>query len=324
MQPPQNASSGGSRFIIRPAARPALRVPLSDLTIFLSAERLLCKGDDEHHGHETGLLWDATAGKAKRILEGYGRPSAVAVTPDGDWVLTGYSETHLTLWDLRAAKLPGLWEKRVVHPARNLEDHTDWIFCCALSDDGTRALSGAADQTMRLWDTRTGKSLRVFEGHTDTVWSVALSADGAHALSGSRDMSLRLWDVRTGECLRVMQGHASAVGPILFSPDGAKALSGCGDETVRLWDLRSGQCLLDMGDSVQGGIQGLTQIAPQTDWLTCISVAAITGTRLWDLRSGEELCRLGADHRVDSVHAPVIPGLIHVASAGDLHFYECR
>jgi hypothetical protein len=74
-----------------------------------------------------------------------------------------------------------------------------------------RAVTAAADSTVRVWDLETGKCVRALEGHTDAVTRVALTADGRRAVSGSRDGTVRLWDLDTGECLRVLPGHASGV-----------------------------------------------------------------------------------------------------------------
>jgi hypothetical protein len=53
--------------------------------------------------------------------------------------------------------------------------HVGGISSVSLSADGKRALSGSADNTVRLWDVETGRALRVLEGHTDSVLSVAWS-----------------------------------------------------------------------------------------------------------------------------------------------------
>ncbi|NEQ50351.1 MAG: hypothetical protein F6K11_09500, partial [Leptolyngbya sp. SIO3F4] len=43
-----------------------------------------------------------------------------------------------------------------------------------LSDDGTRALSGSYDTTLKLWDLTTGETIRTLEGHSSFVTSVVL------------------------------------------------------------------------------------------------------------------------------------------------------
>jgi WD40 repeat protein len=72
---------------------------------------------------------------------------------------------------------------------------------CAFSPDGSRLLSGSADDTLKLWDASSGECLRTFSGHSLAVVSCAFSPDGSRLLSGSADNTLKLWDATTGECL---------------------------------------------------------------------------------------------------------------------------
>jgi WD40 repeat protein len=84
---------------------------------------------------------------------------------------------------------------------RVLEGHTDRVTAVTVLADGSRALSGSDDRTLRLWDLATGKMLRTFEGHRNWIAAVAMLADDTRALSGSWDNTLRLWDLETGNCL---------------------------------------------------------------------------------------------------------------------------
>jgi WD40 repeat protein len=71
----------------------------------------------------------------------------------------------------------------------------------AVLDNGSCALSGSWDKTLRLWDLATGGTLRTLEGHTGSINAVAATTDGSRALSGSDDHTLRLWDLANRECL---------------------------------------------------------------------------------------------------------------------------
>jgi GTPase SAR1 family protein len=73
--------------------------------------------------------------------------------------------------------------------------HIAGINSVAFSPDGKWALSGSADNTLRLWEVESGRCLRVLEGHSDSVWSVAWSGDGRHAFSAALNGVWRSWDL---------------------------------------------------------------------------------------------------------------------------------
>ena len=87
----------------------------------------------------------------------------------------------------------------------------------ALSSDGRRAVSGSADNTLRMWDLESGQTLQTLQGHTDWVLAAALTPDGRYAVSGSRDYTLRVWNLKDGKELLTFTVDgtvtACAVGP---------------------------------------------------------------------------------------------------------------
>ena len=71
------------------------------------------------------------------------------------------------------------WRERTV-----LGGHTASVSAVAFSPDGSRVLTGSADNTARLWDAATGKAVATLSGHTDGTWAVAFSPTAA-LLTGS-------------------------------------------------------------------------------------------------------------------------------------------
>jgi WD40 repeat protein len=74
---------------------------------------------------------------------------------------------------------------------------TGELFSVAVSPDGTRAVSGSSDGTVRVWDLVSSRELAVLAGHRGQVFAVALTRDGTRAVSGGEDASLRVWDLAT-------------------------------------------------------------------------------------------------------------------------------
>jgi WD40 repeat protein len=174
---------------------------------------------------------------------------------------------------------------------RTFEGHGREVRAVALSADGTRALSGSDDGTVKVWDVHTGDELRTFKGHGRGVNAVALSADGMRAVSGSSDGTVKLWDVHTGGELRTFAGHGDGVNAVALSGDGTRALSGSDDRTVRLWDVDTGEELRTFaghGDEVNA-------VVLSADGMRALSGSDDGTVRLWDVGSGEEL-RTFADH----------------------------
>ena len=118
-----------------------------------------------------------------------------------------------------------------------LKGHTDSIETLEVSPDGSRAVTGSMDRTLRLWDLQTWQVLRVLEGHTGAVHAAAFTRDGRRLISASEDRALRLWDADTGECLAVLRGHHEAVRGLAVPQDRNEVASLSEDGSVRLWDL---------------------------------------------------------------------------------------
>jgi WD40 repeat protein len=160
--------------------------------------------------------------------------------------------------------------------------HTAGVLSVAFSPDGTHALSGSDDQTVKLWEVSSGLCLKTLKGHTDSVLSVAFSPDGTHALSGSDDQTVKLWEVDSGLCLKTLEGHTDSVLSVAFSPDGTHALSGSDDQTVKLWEVSSGLCL----KTLKGHTDSVLSVAFSPDGTHALSSSADQTVKLWEVDSG--------------------------------------
>lgn len=190
-----------------------------------------------------GLLsvCSAFAGDAFPPVHDHDAPvHAVAVTPDGERVLTASGDGTVRVWSARDGKIQ-----------RTLSGHKAAVKTVAVSSNGRFAATGGEDTTIRLWNLETGRVERILRGHFDTVTGLAFSPEGQRLVSAGLDEAVMLWDVETGEVLRMFadapeeDGEFVPLQPALavaFSPNGNTVASAHG-KTLKLWDTDSGKRL---------------------------------------------------------------------------------
>jgi WD40 repeat protein len=202
---------------------------------------------------------------------------SVAVSPDGETILTGSEDDPARLWDIETG--------REVH---RFEGHESSVYAVAFSPDGDTVLTGSLDDTARLWNAEEGREIRRFEGHHSSVYAVAFSPDGETALTGGWDNTARLWDIETGREVHRFEGHESSVYAVDFSPDGDTVLTGSLDETARLWDTDTGREIRRF----EGHESSVRSVAFSPDGETILTGSYDDTARLWDAATGREIRRL--------------------------------
>ncbi|HBL46794.1 MAG TPA: serine/threonine protein kinase, partial [Planctomycetaceae bacterium] len=127
------------------------------------------------------------------------------------------------------------------------------IDALAISQDGSKFVTGGKDGVARLWDRTTGRILATFDHQKHPVLAVAISPDGKTLATGSEDPQgfIKLWNLDSHAPIPTTfknasgktpfdQGHTEGVLSISFSKDGKRLLTSSYDKTPRLWDVKSG------------------------------------------------------------------------------------
>ncbi|HUE72151.1 MAG TPA: serine/threonine-protein kinase [Pirellulaceae bacterium] len=231
-------------------------------------------------------LWDQETGLLLRTFPAHRHPvSALAFSPDGQWLASASFDRSVKLWDTTTGGL--------VHTFL----HTGTVDCVAFSPDGRRLVSAGEDKTVRIWDVTTGREVLGLRGHTGRCGCVAFSPDGRRIASASTDGTIRFWDateLRTDEGQESLTfNHSDEVYTVALSPDGKRVVSAGYDTLVKVWDAHTGRVSAEFG--------GHTVVVFCVAWHPDGQRVASAGSegwlhtvKVWDARTGREAFALPA------------------------------
>ncbi|MBP3959421.1 WD40 repeat domain-containing protein [Gemmata sp. G18] len=132
------------------------------------------------------VLLDLTTGAELKRYGKFTSPlSAVAISPDSQWIAAGNDAGTVRVWQLGEEK------------ARfTLTGHEGGVRSVAVKDSGRWVLTGGADRTLRLWDTSAAKQeVPVFRKHGASVTGAAFLGNGTQTVSGDRDLVVLPWKI---------------------------------------------------------------------------------------------------------------------------------
>ncbi len=296
-----------------------------DSTLFSDGELLVldANGRQALTGSESDnavILWNIETGDLVRRYAGLdARVSAVAFSPDGQFVLGGAWDGALVLWNRDTGDI-----------VRRFEGHTAGVLDAAFSPDGSLIVSGSEDRSLILWDTDTGEAIRRIAGFTDAVNTVAFSPDGRsflagfgfvrYGVAGYSDTSLRLFETSSGQEIRRFEGRTAPVTTAAFSQDGLTILSGSMDATMRLWDVATGQELRRFN----GHAAAIWDVNYSPDGRYAASGSQDTTVIVWELSTGEQLRVFEAgDAMIQGVtFTPDSQNVLFVSGDGTLRIWQ--
>ena len=146
---------------------------------------MLCGSKQEPLSTKPGVVsvWDFELGILLKTLEGHkGHVTALAMTADSRFVLSGGQDGVVHLWDLETGT-----------QLRTMSGHKSAIIMIHITPDGQHIITGAGDGTVRVWVLRGGVLLQNLK-HTDNVHSMAVTPDGRHVITGSMEGLVEIWD----------------------------------------------------------------------------------------------------------------------------------
>jgi WD40 repeat protein/tetratricopeptide (TPR) repeat protein len=179
-------------------------------------------------GDNKGLLRLIPAGDTQptqEVAAHDGEIMAMAITPQGDQLLTAARDNLIKLWGFPA-----------LEPQHTIQvDATPNTL--AVSPDGARFAGGGADGVFIIRSLPDGETLDQRQPSDEQILAVAYAPDTDLLATAGVDDLIRLWQASDLTLLAELAGHRCDVYSIAFSPDGKLLASSSCDGTVRLWGV---------------------------------------------------------------------------------------
>ncbi|MEM8830450.1 MAG: trypsin-like peptidase domain-containing protein [Cyanobacteria bacterium P01_G01_bin.19] len=211
---------------------------------------------------------------------------SVAITPNGQTVVTGDNEGKIQVWH----GLTGQLEK-------TFASDKDGVKSVAISADGDTIVSGGEDNSIKVWNRRSGQLERTLTGHEEEINSIVLSDNGQTIVSGSNDRTIKIWNRYSGQLERSMEAHEAAVKSVAISSYANTIVSGGQDKVVKIWDLRSGK----LRKAIKAHKEEVRSVAISVDGRTIVSGSGDKTIKLWDVYGNHKHTFRGHESKVDSV-----------------------
>ncbi|KAK3006326.1 hypothetical protein RJ639_015935 [Escallonia herrerae] len=168
------------------------------------------------------------------LMKGHERPlTFLKYNRDGDLLFSCAKDHNPTLWFADNGERLGTFR-----------GHNGAVWCCDVSRDSTRLITGSADQTAKLWDVQTGTQL--FSFNFD---------------SPARAVDLSVGDkLATGESVLTIKGPQGRINRAVWGPLNKTIISAGEDAVVRIWDSETGK-LLEESDKNTGHKKTITSLS---------------------------------------------------------------
>ncbi|KAF8072486.1 CIAO1 [Scenedesmus sp. PABB004] len=182
---------------------------------------------------------------------------------------------------------------------QTLQGHTDRVWHCAWSPDGSALASCSGDRTVRIWSRsaqreRGWRCAAVLEDtHTKSIRSCCWSPGGTHLATASFDGSTSIWQLQGGlwEEVLKLEGHENEVKGVAWSPCG-NYLATCGrDKSVWFWERGPGPGTeFDCMDVKHGHAQDVKAVAWHPSRELLASCSYDDSVKLWTHSDGDWDC----------------------------------
>jgi WD40 repeat protein len=219
---------------------------------------------------QTVRLWHAESGFLQATFEGHrGSILSVGFSPDDKRIISGSEDCTARVWDIASGSLVltrvfddpvwsvthfpltnevasalgseiRTWDVATGKVLRTMVACNFGVQFLALSQDGTRMVSGGTSLSVQIWQAQA--AFPVMERTWSLTGLLQFSPDGLHAVS-SLICRIDIWNAMASTLLGMLKGHTSSLKTMSFSANSVKLISGSDERTIRPWEVDTGIAL---------------------------------------------------------------------------------
>jgi WD40 repeat protein len=181
-------------------------------------------------------------GENPQTITGIGERSLMALSPDGEFLITGTGDKKIGIWSLTENKL-----------VQTIDTNSDLRPAVVISPVDKVLMGSGHDAAgnvypIRSWTMPDGALRETTTGHSGGINALAITPDGKILVSASEDKTIILWSLPHLTFIKKLEGHTDAVMALAITPDGKILASAGKDKRIILWNLPEGSKKLALID----------------------------------------------------------------------------
>ncbi|KAL5731053.1 Eukaryotic translation initiation factor 3 subunit I [Ranunculus cassubicifolius] len=247
------------------------------------------------------------------LMKGHERPlTFLRYNREGDLLFSCAKDHTPTVWFADNGERLGTYR-----------GHNGAVWCCDVSRDSTRLMTGSADTTVKLWNVQTGAQQYTFNfgapvksvdfGVGDKLAVITTDPfmelpSAIHVKRISKDPS-----EQTSESVLEIRGPHGRINRAVWGPLNKTIISAGEDAIVRMWDSETGK-LLKESDPEKGHTKSVTSLSVSADGSHFLTGSSDKTAKLWDIRTLTVLKTYTSGSPLNAV--AISPLLDHVVIGG--------